>query len=351
MLRGYRLVIIAAFGWLSLAASPAPNQAAKTEQAKPANEIGRSLETIATAQDKLAKASDAGEYQKPCGEGEYNNKSDLCAQWYAARAARDAADWTWWGLGIGLLSVAGLGITLLFNYLAWDEARKGRKDTDRAIREARRSNLISIVSEKRARREAKEAAEHTVAALAVAQANAEATLKSVAQAERAAKAAEESVVAIQTANALQLRPYVFLTSPNTLEAAKPLDFSPNGSIVFAVKNFGKTPAKNSYLQTAAEVVPVPIGNREISIPERQESLGAIGPGDHRPVTMFLKNLDEESFAMVRSGKFALLLKMKITYSVSETETDFHEITSVISKHYLDSGMGVSQISNEERERC
>jgi hypothetical protein len=128
MLRGYRLAVIAAFGWLSLAAGPAPDNANSSKQAKPAQTIERSLETVAAAQDKIAKASETGEYQSPCGDGQYNNKSDLCAQWYAARAAKDAADWAYYALIVGLVGAFGiviaLGLTIQSNRIARDTATR-----------------------------------------------------------------------------------------------------------------------------------------------------------------------------------------------------------------------------------
>jgi hypothetical protein len=128
MPRGYRCIVIAAFGWLSLATSPSPNNANQAKQAQPAQSINRSLDSIATAQDKIAKATNTGEYQTPCSDGQYNNKSDLCAQWYAARAARDAADWAFWALVVGLVGavgiVAALWLTVDSNRIARDTAKR-----------------------------------------------------------------------------------------------------------------------------------------------------------------------------------------------------------------------------------
>lgn len=128
MSRGYRGLVVAAFGWLILAAAPAPNNSAETEQANSAQRTERSLESIAAAQNQIAESTDTGEYQQPCGDGEYDNRSDLCAQWHAANAARDAADWAFYALAVGGAGAVGIVVALLLtiqsNSIARDTARR-----------------------------------------------------------------------------------------------------------------------------------------------------------------------------------------------------------------------------------
>jgi len=181
MPRGYRCIVLAVLGWLVLAAAPTPDNTGQLQRPQATAKAERGHDKIASTQDGPTKPTEAGEYQRPCPEGEYNNKSDLCVQWYAARAAQESADWAFWALWVGGISALGLIITLIFNYLAWKQGREGRQDTQRAIREARRSNIISIVSEKRARREAVAADEHTQAALRIAQDNAKSAADQVTQ--------------------------------------------------------------------------------------------------------------------------------------------------------------------------
>jgi hypothetical protein len=110
---------------------------------------------------KSETASDAerhaAEYEQPCKGQERNRNSDLCAQWTAADAARDAADWSYVGLWLTGASVAGLLITLWFNYAAWDQARKGKNDTARALIAAERSataaNRLADTAERNAERQ------------------------------------------------------------------------------------------------------------------------------------------------------------------------------------------------------
>lgn len=100
MFRGYRGIIVATC-WLILASAPTPDRGADAENAQTAKNIEKSLESLATKQAQAVEQAKPGEYQAPCGEGEYNNQSDLCAQWYAARAAGDAAKWSFGPFGWG----------------------------------------------------------------------------------------------------------------------------------------------------------------------------------------------------------------------------------------------------------
>lgn len=128
MIRSYRNIVFALVGFLSLAAAQAPNNRAKPQQPTPSAKIERSLETIAASQNKIAKASNPGRYQEPCEAGQPNDKSDLCAQWYAARAARDAANWARWSLVVGVIGAAGIVVALLLtiqsNRIARDTAKR-----------------------------------------------------------------------------------------------------------------------------------------------------------------------------------------------------------------------------------
>jgi hypothetical protein len=130
MPRGYRHFVFALVGWLSLAAV-APDNRGQTKDSQAAANIQRPLESIASAQNKIATATDTGEYQKPCKDGQANDQSDLCAQWYAARAARDAATWTYWGT---LVSIAGAVGIVLALYLTVDSNRIARSSARRELR-------------------------------------------------------------------------------------------------------------------------------------------------------------------------------------------------------------------------
>ena len=110
MLRGYRIAIIAAFGWLSLAASSPPKKSATNNNAAPQDETTKAANTIATA---VAKAEETPEKDRGCDQGKDERNSDLCAQWKAADAARDAAKYAFWSLWIGITGTVLLVWTLL----------------------------------------------------------------------------------------------------------------------------------------------------------------------------------------------------------------------------------------------
>jgi hypothetical protein len=90
MPRGYRYVILAACG-VALGVLSPPSNAARSDQSNTQSTTSRDLERIATALERPPErdAPDAG-----CDQGKENRKSDLCAQWKAADAAKDSADWT-----------------------------------------------------------------------------------------------------------------------------------------------------------------------------------------------------------------------------------------------------------------
>lgn len=106
MPRIYRYLIVAAVGWLSLAAASPPKQKSpapdKTDSAAQIHEASRAIVSAIRDTDKPA------EHDGGCEKGDEKRESDLCAQWKAADAAADAATYAFWGLigtaiGTGLL--------------------------------------------------------------------------------------------------------------------------------------------------------------------------------------------------------------------------------------------------------
>jgi len=88
MPRGYRCIILAAVGWLILAASPPQNQPTQNN-ADARDRESNALDRIATAIER--SKSDIPD--RGCPNGEEIRQSDLCAQWKAADAAQESADW------------------------------------------------------------------------------------------------------------------------------------------------------------------------------------------------------------------------------------------------------------------
>lgn len=204
MPRSYRHVILAALGWLILGATPAPNKGPQAKEAEPSQRVERALESIANSQAATVEQSEAGEYEAPCEEGEYNNKSDLCAQWYAARAAGDAANWAWWSLWVGIAGTLGVVATLHYTRKAVLAAEAATADADRAI-------LI---------------------------------------AERNAEAAVEQVRVARDTAARQLRPYLYLTGIRPKYQHLRMVEHVRDVVTFevTVQNYGQTPAKNARIK-------------------------------------------------------------------------------------------------------
>jgi hypothetical protein len=132
MLRGYRGIIIAAAGWLILAASPggdtANPKAEKTQQ-----EVAKSLDRIAAALDEANKPKREA---ADCPEGGKDRKSNLCAQWKAADAAKQAADASdrtvtvgWIGIALGAITMGAAIAAATFAKKAADHTETGANAT------------------------------------------------------------------------------------------------------------------------------------------------------------------------------------------------------------------------------
>lgn len=105
MLRGYRHIVFAAVGWLTLtAASPANQQSPATDKTNSATEIRETGQAIVAA---IRDANKPAEHDRGCAKSDEKRQSDLCAQWKAADAAADAATYAFWSL-IGTVIGTGL---------------------------------------------------------------------------------------------------------------------------------------------------------------------------------------------------------------------------------------------------
>jgi hypothetical protein len=118
MPRGYRCILVALVGWLSLAANQHPaqqqRQAAKTEQVQPPPTYA--------PYEPLSK--------DPCYRSKSHDAADLCAQWRAAfaaeraaKATRDAVTWTIVSTALSALALGGLFLSLRQTQSALKDAR------------------------------------------------------------------------------------------------------------------------------------------------------------------------------------------------------------------------------------
>lgn len=122
MLRGYRSIFIAVVGWLVSAAannSQPPQQRNPAERQQSSNEIEQAANTMASA---IRNPQEAPEHDTGCEDRQDRRSSDLCAQWKAADAARDAASYSGWTL---LVSTFG---TILLVWTLWETRATARRE-------------------------------------------------------------------------------------------------------------------------------------------------------------------------------------------------------------------------------
>jgi hypothetical protein len=274
MLRGCRLALIAAFGWLILAASPVHKQdAAASNQAQPNSETAEALRNIASA---IEEANKRPEPDAGCQPGQDDRRSDLCAQWKAADAASDSAWWTkstFWLAIVGTL--IGGGTLGAASYAAWY---------------------------------AKRAAEHTETG--------------AIEAKRAANAAEETLSETRTANATSLRPYVVFT---VVEEEDKSPFTRQTELKYMVKNFGQTPATNVRLSLGDMFAAEPFGTLVVPIGEKFGDFGLLAPGDFRKDSIDAKDLEPSDIGRVFGKEEKLIVRLRVDYSWPGG-TDFHDVT-------------------------
>jgi hypothetical protein len=145
--------------WLALfaaglvAAAPPKNDRAQADR-ETQQDIAKSLRQIATAANRSHEASNInGE----CSERQEYRRSDLCAQWKAADAARSAADAAWLfgilGAAIGVLTLAAAVAAALFAGRAATHTKTGADEAKRSADAAETNVKVareSLAAENRA---------------------------------------------------------------------------------------------------------------------------------------------------------------------------------------------------------
>jgi len=146
MLRGYRHFVFALVGWLSLAAAQ-PEKPRSEPKAAPNQNVAGALDNVAAA---LQSANKPNRHDEPCQKGGDDRASDLCAQWKAADAARDAADYTnffgWLGTVIGVLTLAAAGAAAYFAKKAAEHTETGAKEAKRQADLSDQANELTVNS-------------------------------------------------------------------------------------------------------------------------------------------------------------------------------------------------------------
>lgn len=112
---------------LLVAASSPPQQQSGQPQAQAEQAVANSLNRIAGT---LERDNEAKGYTADCEQGRDNRRSDLCAQWKAADAARESADWTrrafYLGIAGAVLGLGTLGAAIAAALFAWRSVTHGR---------------------------------------------------------------------------------------------------------------------------------------------------------------------------------------------------------------------------------
>ena len=114
MPRGYRRLLITALGWLSLTgqgqpAGDGPKSDRNLEQGQRPAGTQEAANTIAAA---IRDTIHPIEQDQGCDKGKDQRQSDLCAQWKAADASQDAANYAFWALFISAIGTGLLVWTL-----------------------------------------------------------------------------------------------------------------------------------------------------------------------------------------------------------------------------------------------
>ena len=93
---------------------------------------------VATAADQASTAK----YREPCKEPKGHDESDLCAQWKAARAAETNTLWTARAFWVGLVSIVGLGATIVLTLRATNAAQRSALAAEKAVEGSDRPYLL-----------------------------------------------------------------------------------------------------------------------------------------------------------------------------------------------------------------
>lgn len=291
MPRGYRCIVLAAFGWLILAAGPPPKgNYGEREQPQTERQIADALNSIDAT---LKKPSKADVTTQPCKNGEDRRDSDLCAQWKAA----DAASWATkaaWIFGVVGCLIGGATLVAAIQAAKW----------------------------------ARRAAEET---------------------ERGADAAELALKDTRQTNELLVRPYIAIVA---LEAdlEMKLDWSPKGFIRFGIKNFGQVPSKDVTIFSGSDLFAPPIGDENVEDLPIKNSVGPVHPGETITTTLYFAPLPPDVFKAVRSGACAWVARICVEYVLPDGTKDQVDVSSVVSKYLLEQGRGMNRLTDEDRQR-
>jgi hypothetical protein len=117
MLRGYRGIILALVGVASLGATEPPKPSAHVQQTTEHREPASGANPTRSEQPQ-----EPDKATEPCKAGEDKRFSDLCAQWKAADASKNAADYSFWTI---IVSSVGTGLLI---WTLWETRETSRRE-------------------------------------------------------------------------------------------------------------------------------------------------------------------------------------------------------------------------------
>lgn len=304
MPKGYRYIVLAALGWLTpcLANPTSQNTKGGPSANNPSPE---------PTQTELPYRAYSERNSNACYKAKPHDTADLCAQWRSMIAAEESAKAA--NTAVLLTVVATVLSAFGLGFLA-----VSLRQTGSALNEARRGNRYALLSEKRARREARGAAADTSAALREAARNADA-------------AADMARIAEQTAQR-ELRAYVDIENIQWgRDASRDREGYEFAGIKVDLRNFGKTPAREVEIKASYGVVIRSEYEPIAQDPTFKTGLGGISPSD----SMIFRDFFEWPIPMYEE---ALGNKWKLQVAIVISYTDAFEQPRSIEVTYISNGL-------------
>ncbi|AMK18572.1 MULTISPECIES: hypothetical protein [Sphingobium] len=126
MLKGNWRVGAALAGLILAGANAPPKQVEQPKQAAIQSELSKAVASESTpiSSVRIPNDRDTG-----CSKGEDKRESDLCAQWKAADAAREAAEYAWYTMLLGFVgTIIGFAGTLLLVFTFFETRKTARAE-------------------------------------------------------------------------------------------------------------------------------------------------------------------------------------------------------------------------------
>ena len=296
-----RALILASLAWLAIAAASPPQQRRGQLNTVSQDAAANSVQNGAAAPTETH--NEAASYTAYCEQARDNRHSDLCAQWKAADAARDSADWTqrtfYLGIGGLILGLGTLGAAIAAAWFARAAAHETKRSADFAGQMAveAASATAAAVEASKAGLEANRIARN---------AHARADMKERWEA-RARRSREDAAAKITEQ---QLRAYL------SVRNAMAMGINPERLPTFGIeiKNQGQTPAYDVRIRSATMWTTEGPESARIHFTEPSK-MGTMSGGDDRT---YRSRTAENAwppglYEAVMSGKAALVYCGLITY--------------------------------------